>query len=277
MPNYIDLVGEYYPDSQVTSTGDPSVYNNLVWITTAISQEDLDLVYLSDYKANKIIEFSELAREDIVNGFDSSALGSPHLYASEPEDQLNLIGSVSSGVTMPYSCRAYTSGYQVVDVGGAKIGTDSTGFSNDTTQYSLEVQVDGSSSYLAIQGSDAQTFDSLITQMNLDADFSALATAAINNGNIEITSNSFGSSSTVNIVIGSLVSSLTGYVRVQTAVDGIDGIDNTKVFETHTNAQLMTVLNDGAVVKLTVLQKFNTKKEQILNAVDVAAVDAITW
>lgn len=50
-----------------------------------------------------------------------------------------------------------------------------------------------------------------------------------------------------------------------------------KAYEVHTNAQLQQVLNDGAVVKLTILQKFNTKKEQILYAADIAAVDAITW
>ncbi len=277
MPNYVEIVGNYFTGVGVVCAGDPTVYNDLVWESTVISQADLDTAYITEYKTNKILEFSELTREDIVNGFPSSALGTPYLYDSEPEDQLNLIGSVTANVTMPYSCHKYLPGCQIIDVGGAKVGTDATGYANDTTMYNLEVQVDGVSSYFSFAGENIQTFDDLVTTMNADADFLAIAVAALKNGNVEIKSLSFGAESTVNIVVGSLVSTLSGYVGLQTPIDGVDGANVAKAYEVHTNAQLQQVLNDGAVVKLTILQKFNTKKEQILYAADIAAVDAITW
>ena len=70
---------------------------------------------------------------------------------------------------------------------------------------------------------------------------------------------------------------ITGYVGVNAAVDGLDPSEATKDYRWHTHAQLITVNQDGANVKLTVLQKFNVKKQQILNAADITAVDAITW
>lgn len=277
--NYLEIVGDYFPDSQVIVTGgaDPTVYESLTWLTAQVAKVDLDIAYLVAHKTHRIIEFSEMAREDIINGFDSSALGYPHRYDSEPEDQLNLIGSVTANVTMNYSCRSYKQGCQHIDVGGAKVGTDSTGYTNDSTAYSLEVQLDGVSTYLSFAGEDVQTFADLITQINTDADFSAVGIASLDNGNVEFRSLTYGAASTVNIIAGSLATTLTGYVGMTTAMDGIDGADVAKTYHIHTNAELLAVLNDGAVVKLTVLQKFNTKKEQVLLAADVAAVDAITW
>jgi hypothetical protein len=277
MPNYLDMLSSYFPGVGAYTTGNPEVYDDIVWVSTPVAQSDLDVAYVVEYKTNKIIEFSEQAREDIINGFDSSSLGTPFSYDSEPEDQLNLIGSVTANVTMPYSCRAYTQGCQHIDVGGNKVGTDSTGYANDLTMYNLEVQVDGTSSYFSFEGQDIQTYDSLISTMNADADFSVLATASLVAGDVEIQSKSFGTSSTISIIVGSLVSTLVGYVGITTAKTGINGVDNSKTYQVHTNAQLLAVLNDGAVVKLSILQKFNTKKEQVIGAADIAAVDAITW
>ncbi|MVV51923.1 hypothetical protein EJA72_27325 [Pseudomonas sp. PB120] len=41
----------------------------------------------------------------ITGGFWSSALGSPHQYSSEMDDQLNLTGAVLRGLEMLYACR----------------------------------------------------------------------------------------------------------------------------------------------------------------------------
>ncbi|AZV46846.1 hypothetical protein C3L23_06040 [Nautilia sp. PV-1] len=45
-------------------------------------------------KDEKIKEINNIAQEKIVSGFISSALGSEHLYQSEPTDQINLLGVV---------------------------------------------------------------------------------------------------------------------------------------------------------------------------------------
>jgi len=51
---------------------------------------------LNQVKEQKINEINKVAEKKIVSGFTSSALGSPHLYQSEPIDQLNLLGVVQT-------------------------------------------------------------------------------------------------------------------------------------------------------------------------------------
>ncbi|CAD2261557.1 hypothetical protein PSEUDT2_04174 [Stutzerimonas stutzeri] len=41
----------------------------------------------------------------ITAGFTSDALGTPHVYSSQLDDQLNLTGAVLRGLDMPYACR----------------------------------------------------------------------------------------------------------------------------------------------------------------------------
>lgn len=41
----------------------------------------------------------------ITAGFTSEALGAPHFYSSQLDDQLNLTGAVLRGLDMPYACR----------------------------------------------------------------------------------------------------------------------------------------------------------------------------
>jgi hypothetical protein len=42
MPNYIEVIGCYYNDAEAWTAGDPTVYGNIVWETTPISQAELD-------------------------------------------------------------------------------------------------------------------------------------------------------------------------------------------------------------------------------------------
>lgn len=41
----------------------------------------------------------------ITAGFSSAALGSTHIYSSQLDDQLNLMGAILRGLDMPYACR----------------------------------------------------------------------------------------------------------------------------------------------------------------------------
>lgn len=275
--NYLDIIGEYYPDVQATCHGDPTIYAEIEWIAGSISQAELDAVYLTDYKTQKLVYFSELAREDIVNGFDSSALGSPHKYDSDPEDQLNLTGSVASQLDMYYANRAYLNAYQTVNLGGSATDTDPTGFANNTTTYDVEVKFEGVSTYLSIEGQAAQTFGDLIAAMNTDTDFSAKGVAELVDGNLKISSKTYGATSSVQILDADCCNNLNGYVGIAAAVPGEDPSDTTKDYRFHTHEQLLQVMQDGAAVKLSVLQKFNVKKQQVLNAASVSAVDVITW
>ena len=42
MPNYIDVIGNCFPGSEVWTAGDPTVYGDIVWETAIIDQATLD-------------------------------------------------------------------------------------------------------------------------------------------------------------------------------------------------------------------------------------------
>jgi len=199
--NYMNLIGQYYPATETSCAGAPTVYTNITWISAQISQAELDGIGLLDYKVNLITEFGDNATNEIIDGFLSSALGFPHWYDSEQEDQINLIGAVATQSTMPYSCRAATPGSQEIDLGGLTVGTDSTSFANDTTTYDAEIVIDGTSTFVSVEGSTVQTFDDLLTQVQGDLDLGTNgSTVTLVNGNLTITSALYEDTSTVNII-----------------------------------------------------------------------------
>ncbi|MGZ9568765.1 DUF4376 domain-containing protein [Alcaligenes nematophilus] len=53
---------------------------------------------LQEYKNAKIALLSAACRQAITAGFESNALGLPHLYPSKETDQLNLAGSVADSL-----------------------------------------------------------------------------------------------------------------------------------------------------------------------------------
>ncbi len=277
--NYIGLVGEHYPNVECHTTGATSDYNAIVWKSTVISKADLDQAELIHEMTLKITSFSVTAGNEITDGFISGALGFPHWYDSAMEDQLNLIGAVTTGVTMPYSCRSSSAGYQTVDVGGAKLGTDPTGYANSNTTYNAEIKICGVSTFVSITGTEAQTLDQLLQQIQADLDLGTnAANVALVDGNITISCDVFEDTSSIEILDSDLFSLLTGYVGINTAVSGISASATTfKEYKIHTHAELVTVINDGKDVKLTILQKFNVKKAQILACTTSAEIDAITW
>lgn len=59
---------------------------------------------LDSIKAAKTAEINAACAATISGSFSSNALGTPHTYDSELEDQLNLIGAVGLGTGLPYRC-----------------------------------------------------------------------------------------------------------------------------------------------------------------------------
>ncbi len=53
---------------------------------------------LQEHKDAKIASLSAACRQAITAGFESTALGHPHLYPSKETDQLNLAGSVTDSL-----------------------------------------------------------------------------------------------------------------------------------------------------------------------------------
>lgn len=275
--NYMNLIGEFYPDVLAVCQGSPFDYNNIQFESGSVTQAELETVYLTKIKTTKILEFSEYARAEITAGFISNAMGYPHMYDAEPEDQLNLIGAATSQTDVLFSSWPSSNGRQVANFGDAIVGTNATGLPNNTANYLAEVKFNGMSTYLSIQGQNAQTFDDLITAMNADADFSNAGIASIVGGNIKIESKLYSSTSSVQIIDSTLFAALTGFVGLDTAVAGTDPKDTPKEYKNHTHEQLLTVLNDGKTVKLTILQKYAVKKAQVMAAADEAGVNAIVW
>lgn len=131
------------------------------------SEEELltaGLLSLSDLKASRTAEVNRICQEKIVSGFTSSALGSAHYYDSEETDQLNLIGSVASGISVLYKCR--------------NIGTDVTAYVTHTNTQIKQVLRDGAERKTFL----LQNAMSLKNSISSAADITALNAVYINFG-----------------------------------------------------------------------------------------------
>ena len=53
----------------------------------------------------KVREINRECEAGITGSFQSDALGQPHQYSSQLDDQLNLTGAIVRGLDMPYACR----------------------------------------------------------------------------------------------------------------------------------------------------------------------------
>jgi hypothetical protein len=93
------------------------------------------------------------------------------------------------------------------------------------TTYTASVAVDGVPVAISVDGGLTQTFADLINEINTDLGVAAVA--ALVGGNIKITSATTGITSTVAITDTNLFSTLTGYVAILAAVDGVDIIVTT--------------------------------------------------
>lgn len=110
-----------------------------------------------------------------------------------------------------------TAGYQDVNFGGSILNQlDPTNLQPQT--YTAQVTVNGVVKNISINGALASDYLGLITEINND--LGSAATAAIVNGNIRITSNSYGTSSTVLIFDADLFTSTTGYASILLPING---------------------------------------------------------
>lgn len=58
-----------------------------------------------DLYATQYLEINRACEAAITGGFTSSALGKPHQYSSQLDDQLNLTGVILAGLDTLYACR----------------------------------------------------------------------------------------------------------------------------------------------------------------------------
>lgn len=112
-------------------------------------------------------------------------------------------GGVSTGLA------ADTAGFQAVDMGAAVAGGTPTGLANDATVYTATVNPDaGGAQPIAVTGSAAQIYSTLITELDTDT---TGASWSIVGGDLVCTSDTTGASSTIALVDTDLFLTLTGF------------------------------------------------------------------
>ncbi|EKT4494002.1 hypothetical protein QEM27_001709 [Pseudomonas putida] len=97
-----DPAGRYHPSLQWFAC-DGEVQSG--WAHDGQTFVCLDVVSLEDRHTAKFTEINQRCEAAIRAGFWSAALGSPYLYSSQLEDQLNLTGVVLLAQPSPYACR----------------------------------------------------------------------------------------------------------------------------------------------------------------------------
>lgn len=154
-------------------------------------------------------------------------------------------------------------GHQSVNFSVLAAGTDATGLPNDATALTATITVNGIVKPISIVGSLIQTFNDLITQLNIGLGASAVATLDIPGKNITFTSATTGSTSAVSIATGTLFAvPLTGFVSVQTSVAG-SGLA--------TNAALTsTITVDGIAKSISVLPSMIPTYADVIISINTA-------
>ncbi len=119
--DYMACLGSSYPTVFATCIGDPTEYENLQWESgdALPPEDDMIVMNFNNVVADQVNYISNLCQGAIMAGFISSALGTPHQYASGQLDQINLMGAVMSTAPTPanpagssiyYKCGAVVGG-----------------------------------------------------------------------------------------------------------------------------------------------------------------------
>lgn len=112
-----------------------------------------------------------------------------------------------------------TSGSQTVDFGGTCTGAGATGLCTNGTNYTFTLFMDGQTYVnVSVPGSSATTFTDLINAINTQI---SPFTIGINAGDLRIISNTTGSVSKVKIQNDLLFQYCTGYVDLDSPIDGM--------------------------------------------------------
>lgn len=188
----------------------------------------------------------------------------------------SVVGANSTGLV--FDSVTATSGQQVINVGGAVITTTATGLANMPTVYTANISVDGGANQpISISGATAQTYATLINEINADL---TGATASLVGGNISIISASTGIASTISTSDVDLFSTLTSYVAINAAVPGVDAAPNTTTYSASVTVNgvstAFTVTSGGTfddlITNLNVVLPATAKATIVNGNVDIATV-----
>lgn len=97
-PLQIQQVGELPPGYTLSVPGPGQVWRDGDWV-------DDTPALLKRRHAERTLQVNAACEAAITGGFWSSALGAPHQYSSQLDDQLNLTGVILAGLDTLYACR----------------------------------------------------------------------------------------------------------------------------------------------------------------------------
>ena len=219
-------VDEAQPSGEYTATAvdaeEGDISSSLVWTTlTAPAGEGFQVVDVgggegggdttglaADTAGGEGVDFGGAVTGGTATGLDSADTAGTQVV----DVGGSVVGGTATGLT------ADTAGEQTVDVGGTRVGGDVTGLANDATVYTATVNPDGGGAQaIAITGSTAQTYSTLISE--LDADTTGASWGLVS-GDLVCTSDTTGASSSILIADTDLFSTLTTFVAVLGAVAG---------------------------------------------------------
>jgi len=173
-------------------------YNGTQWINQVLNLDDLNDVVITGPVNGQVLTYSA---GTWVNAAGGGGGASAPLY--------EVVYGTGASVTSDPTFLATLTAYDEVFFSVAKTGGDSTGLANDATVYTATVAVDGGLPQLvAVTGSTAQTYTTLISELNADT---TGATWALVNGNLRCTSDTPNSSASVAIVDVDLFATLTDF------------------------------------------------------------------
>jgi len=166
-----------------------------------------------------IATFNAAVEAQILLGY--APVGIPYTDGTDIE-QVMFKGNTSSFVAeypIIAVSLAATAGFHIANVGGAVVGATATGLANDATVYTASVIVDGGNpQQLSVVGSAAQTYTTLLAELNTDTDG---ATWALSGGNVRCISDMTGLDSGVMITDGTLFDALTLFTAFFSPVLGV--------------------------------------------------------
>lgn len=163
-----------------------------------------------------------------VNGislYTGSILPIVNLTSGSNTSSVTIPGDVTSlfstGIKFSADLGIPMYGYQKISLNGTITGSTSTGLdAGNGIPYTFTVIFDGATQVtVSILGSAAQTYDTLLTEINADL---VVGVATLVNNHIIINSPSIGTSSSVFITDGNLLSSLTAFNSILPAIPGYD-------------------------------------------------------
>jgi hypothetical protein len=213
-------VGSFVATAVDAEQGD--LASTLVWTTkTVVAGEGSQIVDVggegsgdatglaADTAGSQAVDYGSAVTGGTATGLDS---------ADTAGTQVVDVGGAVTGGTLTGLDAADTAGSQAVDFGAAVSGASATGLTNDATVFTATVNPDGGGAQaIAVTGSAAQTFTTLITELDLDT---TGASWSIIGGDLVCTSDTTGTGSSILIVDTDLFAGITGFVSVLGAVAG---------------------------------------------------------